>query len=459
MLFLFLYCFICLFACLSMIDIRGDDGDERDEDIVPQGTPTHDKKGEEEEEEEEEIETEDEDEEKKEDGTVAPVCASTHLSEDHGDLQVVFVHGLKGSKLVDRTTRKVIWVKAVRALRHAPELCCGPDVCGVTFPDEKYHEIDAVGPLTKVLGGVMKIYGPFVKACKKKWGDNFQSFSYDWRRDIVDVSQDLGRFLSQLCTKKDPSRLLLVVHSMGGLVTWAMLSLLAKKIASSGKESLEPWEKSLFDLLRRTRVLFCSTPFNPISAIIEDFTWGTRMHSSILPAKKVFTFPTAYQLLLGPRSDPHFAPFYNPDAWLQLRLGPFADKSIGPEMAKECVRALPRMFDYANNLRTKVLLPDFTGTPFEGLLTAVVAGKALKTPARIPDDFFNFNEERGGNWAEDRWAGIKCEEGDGRVPYSFATSVPKGLNVTKVHLTNSEHTHTLNDHPVISRAIDELLAL
>jgi len=410
--------------------------------------------------EEDEVEEEgvvlDEDEEAMED-EVVNVWTSEHCMEDDESMQVVFVHGLKGSVLVDKDSGKCMWVKMRSVLRHAPEISNKADVCDVTFPGEKYHDMIATDTLNEVGGGIVHIYGPFVRAGQKRWKENFHCFVYDWRKDLVEIGKEFGQYLQKNILCYDPPRLLLVVHSMGGLVTWTLLSQLTRKMAS--EEGLSPIERRLVELLQRTRVLFIGTPFNPISAVIEDFTAGTQMHSFLTPARKVFTFPSAFQLMLGPRSDPKCAPLYDPNLWLNLRLSVFAEKKLTPQIIQDCVKAVPRMINYADNFRSNVLVPDFTGTPFEGLLTAVVTSKSWQTKSKLPDDFFEFTEKKGDNWMLDRWKGVTEEEGDHRVQYSNATSVPHGLKLTKIHLSKNEHDQLTSDFDVVFGAINELISL
>jgi len=397
-------------------------------------------------------------EDDEEDEDVVNVSPSTHFIEDESALHVIFIHGLKGGVLVDKNSGERVWLRLLSSLRKAPEICTKAEVCGVTFPDEKVHDLVSIGPFDDMMGGLVHLYGPFLRAAKKRWGSNFHAYTYDWRQDIVLCAAGFEHYLEKTILQYDPPRLLIIAHSMGGLVTWTLLSILVRKYSS--KEGLTPIQKRLMELIKRSRFLFCGTPFNAISATIEDCTAGTHMISFFAPSKKVFTLPAAFQLMIGPRSDPVFAPLYDPEVWKRLRLSVFAEKKgMTPQVVQDCLKALPRMLNYADNLRSNVLIPDFTGTPFEGLVTAVLTSKSWVTKSKLPDDFFTYTEERGGNWTMDRWEKVIPEQGDQRVTYSNATSIPKGLKLSKVHLTKKDHSTLLNDQPVIFGAIKELLAV
>jgi pimeloyl-ACP methyl ester carboxylesterase len=75
------------------------------------------------------------------------------------------------------------------------------------------------------LSGRWSMYGPLfewlIRSYSLREDDDLWGFAYDWRQDNRDSAKRLGEFLNQQTTEDD--RVVLIAHSMGGLVCRALL--------------------------------------------------------------------------------------------------------------------------------------------------------------------------------------------------------------------------------------------
>ncbi|WP_423395330.1 esterase/lipase family protein [Burkholderia sp. LMG 21824] len=134
-------------------------------------------------------------------------------------LAVVFVPGILGSALEDTATQKKIWgnLSLSYLATHYDDF-----IANLALPpaliDENARSTIRPTVLESMAG--MDFYGKALRQMKQATNDlhiRFLACGYDWRRDIRSGAQDLDRCIDTLPAG---SRIIIVAHSMGGLVSW-----------------------------------------------------------------------------------------------------------------------------------------------------------------------------------------------------------------------------------------------
>ncbi|MDT9674153.1 hypothetical protein F6R97_05805 [Pseudomonas sp. JV414] len=143
------------------------------------------------------------------DPSVAKVLASKRES-----LAIVFVPGILGSALTDKNGRMIYG-----DLSEPSTL-----ISRLELPADLIDEKAESGIQPKLLRslGPMDLYGEAVDTMQKWASDNqikFITCGYDWRRDLRSGARDLERCISQQLDAKHRD-LVVISHSMGGLVSW-----------------------------------------------------------------------------------------------------------------------------------------------------------------------------------------------------------------------------------------------
>jgi len=367
------------------------------------------------------------------------------------DERYVFVPGFKGSKLVDEKTREVIWLTGWGVFSVPPLALPGER----TLQLEGFHchkgPLVADGPLESLFGGLYQVYNPFLKFAKKTWGDRFSTFAYDWRQDNGLIARELKDYIIKNFIKDDDkqkktkTRLNFICHSNGGLVIWALLSQLA---AVHGTDGCTETDGKVISLMQNAHILFEGTPFLPIEPLLADITPGTAGHYWFLPSDVLCTFPSLFELMLPERAqcDPLM---YDVDFWIKRSIGVFNTAGMQPELVTEFKAIVRDMMEMADNFRSKVLRADFAGTPFEGLPIGIICSKTRPTPNGLPASLFDATIPLD-------WTTFKMEPGDGRVPYSSATSPPSGLTLDGIFHSAKEHGSLLEDAQLLLEALSTI---
>jgi pimeloyl-ACP methyl ester carboxylesterase len=349
--------------------------------------------------------------------TAAPhVEAASELK----NVPLVFIHGIKGSKLVGKD-RKTVWVTLQEALSLSTPNIALP----MSFQDgiQTRDDISAVGPLTKLVA-IPKLLEVDVYASwltrARKLGRPFRVFTYDWRRDNNETTDLFFKFLLEVQQKNNGAKIQVVAHSMGGLITLALL-----------KEHPEIFHS----------VVFAGVPFGGGIGFLPDLHAGTAtgINKKILAPNVLATFPSVYSLFpLENRQllskDQKIIPgfdFYNADDWKKQRLGIFR-RGIAPLAAENFLReALGKARQFRNRIYQQI-----TNQP----PVLVVASRKYETLIQAVKD---------GPKAERGWDFETAAKslGDGRVSYE-STMPPLGLSY-RVFETDNRHDQLLADPKVV----------
>jgi len=249
-------------------------------------------------------------------------------------LPLIFIHGFKGSQLVD-PAGDTKWVTPFEALGLS-----SPSLSLPTQWDGDQQNRDTL-TAKRVLSDVMivpklvgeKVYGPWLKAAES-FGVPFYPFAYDWRRDNLESLAAFETFVDRICNENKVTQVNIVAHSMGGLLTMALLLKHPEKIR---------------------KVFFAGTPFHGGIGFLPDLHVGTAtgLNRKILAPEVLFTFPSVYSLF----SDDKDAPlnFYDAKDWQKNELGVFSIPNRNRQADLEFLtKALERASKFRKLLRATI---------------------------------------------------------------------------------------------------------
>lgn len=360
------------------------------------------------------------------------VVAQTPAAGTEGPgVPLVFVHGIKGSELMEAREGDSVGVKRWLTLGGAlglstpdlslePRFVDGTQPLGVLYPGRVIASVPIIPHVIEV-----DVYGPWLDAARG-FGRPFYPFSYDWRRDLLETMSTLAKYLESLKELHGVAPQV-VAHSMGGLITLAVLNRRPDLFSS---------------------VIFAGVPFAGGIGFLEDMHAGTAngLNSTILRPAVLWTFPSiyAFQPLVakGVVTDADgtelTADFYDVETWCRLHLGPCTSGSLDGPWRPFVEESLGR----AKRLRTIL-----TEVPTANLPPVVVlAGKGQPTLVKAIQN----GPESVDGWDFQSAAKVP---GDGRVAFDHAKP-PAELPYRLIE-TQREHTEMLMD-PAMLEAVKAL---
>lgn len=144
---------------------------------------------------------------------------ATELDSVASSLAIVFVPGILGSALEDTANQKMIWgnMSLAYLATHYDDF-----IKQLALPPALIDENANSTIRSTVLEGMagLDFYGNALRQMKQATSNlhiQFLACGYDWRRDIRAGAQELDRCINSL---PRASRIIIVAHSMGGLVSW-----------------------------------------------------------------------------------------------------------------------------------------------------------------------------------------------------------------------------------------------
>ncbi len=207
-------------------------------------------------------------------------CVATlpSIAPPSGETATVFVHGYQGAQLVtDDSEAKVAW------LTPGAVISSGSENVAIAFDGQRtaptYSKLRPNGPLSKLtvfpLIASRDFYLSWVEYGREHL-PGFVPFSYDWRHDVRTSGAELCAFLEKL----QATKVNVIAHSMGGLVT---LSCLAQKPALAA---------------RVQTLVFAGTPFRGAPGIFDDLLSGssTGRNRALLSRDSLLSFTAPWQL-------------------------------------------------------------------------------------------------------------------------------------------------------------------
>lgn len=348
-------------------------------------------------------------------------CASARQAHRSGP-PVLFIHGFKGSTL-ENARGDVDWVTGRQALGlQTPDLRLPLTWEG----DEQCHDDRRA---TRPLDRVRVIPWLWERAFYAPWmtravgmGYPFATFAYDWRRDNAEAVLGLKRRMQEL-QRQYHSKVRVVAHSMGGLITLALLNEAPELFAD---------------------VVFAGVPFKGGSGILPDLHLGANagINSRILAPPVAGTFTSVYSLfdaegsgLAHADGTPLLMPWFSAAAWREQGLGLFADP---PVLTPAALSAFETYLDTALT-RARAFRRRLAPRPVAYPPILAVIGRSRPTLVTVM---------KGGPKSVRGWdfESSPKEMGDGRVGEHFAQP-PAPLSYETLY-TEAEHADILNDPKV-----------
>jgi pimeloyl-ACP methyl ester carboxylesterase len=229
---------------------------------------------------------------------------------------LVFIHGFKGSTLVNHDG-EIQWLSGLQALGlRTPNLALPLQWSG----DAQARDGLSAGQILDQVNVIPwiaseKVYGPWLEAAREM-GHPFYPFAYDWRRDNLESLEQFSRFIESVRRENQGAPVRVVAHSMGGLITLALLNQHPEYFQS---------------------VVFAGVPFAGGVGFLPDLHTGipVGLNRKILSPAVLMTFPSVYALfplngtgLITVEGAPIPMDFFSADQWLEKKLGTVDSVSV-----------------------------------------------------------------------------------------------------------------------------------
>ena len=339
---------------------------------------------------------------------------------------LVFIHGIKGSVLRD-AHGAVRWITSWQALGLASSDLKLP----IRWIGDVQERDGMTSPMPLDSVAWHNVYSPLLKWAAAS-GRRFRSFSYDWRRDNLETSDEFIRFLSKVSAENGGAKIQVVAHSMGGLITFAAMNR----------------RPDLFH-----SVLFAGVPFGSSISFLEDLHAGTSngLNSKILSPEVYFTFPSPFTFFpINPKESGLVDAngkriehdWYSAEDWARQKLGIFSTTSPAA-VTKEQWTHLRKALERARQLRSALA---YSATfPYPPI--AVLAGVNLPTISAVMHN---------GPRAVRGWDFVTAprEPGDKRI--TLANAVPPAGVPSKLFKSSRAHDELLSDTTQVESILAKL---
>eukprot|EP00026_Physarum_polycephalum_P009567 Phypoly_transcript_09695.p1 GENE.Phypoly_transcript_09695~~Phypoly_transcript_09695.p1 ORF type:complete len:387 (+),score=67.35 Phypoly_transcript_09695:110-1270(+) len=380
-------------------------------------------------------------------------------------IPLVFIHGLKGSSIVDEHNRTYFLNLWQGLGLSAPQLALPLQWEG---GKQKKDGLLAGKIFDKI--GHVHVYGPFLHYLKTLDRPTY-TFAYDWRRDLNETVEKFQAFLREIHLKHK-SKVQIVAHSMGGLITLASVNthhgvLVGNPAApKTDKDTVKPNSSDENTALTKSEagpsvvagsaeepriidfvhsLVFAGCPFRTGVGFLRDLMVGTAngYNYRILSPSVLFTYPSIYTFfpipensnILDEKGEHLPIDFYNAQDWLKYKLGIF-HKIDHP--TQEQINHLEHCTSQAKLLRSKLVALDIHYPPVA----------VLSSHKHVTEQKYKYIN------GELDFKDVVTTMGDDRI---INATPPDGIPNTEYE-THEAHAGLLNDIPMINQIINELLS-
>ena len=226
---------------------------------------------------------------------------------------VIFIHGVLGSKLTDKTTGKELWPGGVGRLFFHDYADIAYDINPNTLEPLPHHAFASA--ISDGAAG-KDFYGKIVRTLSENGGyqlseigtpvnpkqKNYYVFHYDWRQDNVKSAAQLADFIEQVRVDYGNPQLKvdIVAHSMGGLI--------ARYYIRYGKQDVigdNDFDQKLtmYGASRVRRVVLLGTPNLGSVKTLNLFIQGVDIGVKQIGTETLASMPGLYQLFPHPLVD------------------------------------------------------------------------------------------------------------------------------------------------------------
>jgi len=237
---------------------------------------------------------------------------------------IIVVPGYYGTRLVRSSDQQLVWISASEALFGNQPLTL--PVQGLQLVNAIDLRPDSILDRVQVVPYVyaIDVYGSLIETLRSEThGDtDVISFTYDWRRDLMDSVRRLDVMIQQL-RAKGIDEISVVAHSLGGLIVSYYLRYGTQEIASA----VETWEGA--GNIRT--VIMAGVPFLGVMNSLRNMNFGVsvKFNTSMLTSEAYSSFPSSYYTLPLLATDRLLSPtleslnhmIRNPDNWKQSGWG------------------------------------------------------------------------------------------------------------------------------------------
>lgn len=222
---------------------------------------------------------------------------------------VIFIHGVMGSKLRDKTSGEEIWIGSLWRVLTSDYSDLALEIDPQTLeplPDniEAFEVADAAvgqdfyGKIVRTLHDVGEYQLATVGQRVDKTRKNYYVFYYDWRQDNVITARQLADFIDQIREDyADPDlKVDIVAHSMGGLITRYYIRYGREDVLDSND-----FPVNMYGGERVRRVILLGTPNLGSIRILNLFIAGIRFAGTEkIHTETMATMPSLFQLFPHP---------------------------------------------------------------------------------------------------------------------------------------------------------------
>ena len=219
---------------------------------------------------------------------------------------VILIHGITGSKLRHRVTKKEEWYGNLSKLAFSNYSQIRLEIDPLTL-QAKESELEAYSILDTVTG--IRVYEDIIDTLSQYGGyeltdvdqplsspskRNLYVFVYDWRRDNIESVRQLHHFIEKIKQQhNEPDiKIDVVAHSMGGLILRYYLRYGASDVLGDNDFVFDPKPSKNI-----RKAILLGTPNLGSVLSVYRFVHGLQFNVRTIPVEVLITMPSIYQIL------------------------------------------------------------------------------------------------------------------------------------------------------------------
>ena len=219
---------------------------------------------------------------------------------------VILIHGISGSKLRHRITKKEEWFGNLSKLAFSNYTQLRLEIDSLTL-QAKESELEAYSIMDQVTG--YSVYADIIDTLTQFGGyqltevdqplsatnrRNLYLFVYDWRRDNVESARQLHQFIQQIKAQHNNPELKIdvVAHSMGGLILRYYMRYGALDVLGENDFIFDPKPSQNI-----RKAILLGTPNLGSVLSVYRFVHGLQFNVRTIPVEVLLTMPSIYQML------------------------------------------------------------------------------------------------------------------------------------------------------------------
>lgn len=202
---------------------------------------------------------------------------------------VIFIPGFYGTRLVQASDGKIVWISAGQALFGSQTAAR----TGFAVPGALDLVPGTILDRVPVIPGIyaLDVYGDFLDELRTNLGAESQLhlFGYDWREDYFQAVKKLSRLVDQLKSHGATS-IALVAHSLGGLIT----SYYLRYGDQAPENAVETWQGAC----HIDKVVMAAVPFKGSLTAFRNMKHGATfgLNHTLIKPHAFASFVSSYQL-------------------------------------------------------------------------------------------------------------------------------------------------------------------